>query len=208
MKSKRALIIVDVQNDFLPGGALGVEGGEEILPIINALIDQFDLVVASQDIHPEKHMSFAETHGKQVGEKINLGSQIQNLWPIHCVENTQGAALAEGLKKEKINAYFKKGTDLHIDSYSAFFDNDHEHKTGLDNYLRGRNVETVYIVGLTTDFCVKYTALDALSLGYRVIVVRDACKPVFDEEEPLKELQEKGAEVIFSKEVDFTQSFS
>lgn len=203
MKLKRdsALIIVDLQNDFLPGGALGVEEGDAIIPIINNLTDQFDLVVASQDIHPERHVSFAETHGLKVGDTINLDGQCQTLWPIHCVENTKGAAYTEKLKNEKIKAHFQKGTHPHIDSYSAFFDNDHEYETKLDKYLREREVKTLFIVGLTTDFCVKFTALDALALDYKVVVIRDACKPVFEEEEVLKELQKKGAEVIFSHEL-------
>lgn len=202
MKSKtdKALIIVDLQNDFLPGGALGVKGGDEILPIINRLIEHFDVVVASQDIHPKKHVSFAKTHGKKVGEKIDLDGHLQELWPVHCVENTPGAALSKALKIGKIDAFFEKGTDLDIDSYSAFFDNDHEQDTGLDDYLRDRNIKTIYLVGLTTDFCVKFTALDALALEYEVVVIRDACKPVFEEEETLKKLQEKGVKVIFSKD--------
>lgn len=208
MKSKtdKALIIVDLQNDFLPGGALGVKERDEILPIINQLIERFDVVVASQDIHPKKHVSFAETHEKKVGEKIDLNGHLQELWPAHCVENTPGVALIKDLKTERIEALFKKGTDLHIDSYSAFFDNDHEHDTGLDDYLRKRNINTVYVAGLTADFCVKFTVLDALALDYKGVVIRDACKPVFEEEETLKELQEKGVNVIFSKEIDFSPS--
>ncbi|MCP5506300.1 MAG: bifunctional nicotinamidase/pyrazinamidase [Chlamydiales bacterium] len=203
MKSKtdKALIIVDLQNDFLPGGALGVDGGEEIIPIIHQLMDRFDVVIATQDIHPKGHVSFAETHGKQVGETVELEGQTQELWPIHCVENTHGAALADGLNKDKIQAYFKKGTDLQVDSYSAFFDNDYESETGLDDYLRQRKVKTLYLVGLTTDFCVKFTALDALDLGFKVVIVRDACKGVFDEERALEELKKKGAKIVFSKDL-------
>lgn len=210
MKSKtdKALIIVDLQNDFLPGGALGVDGGKEIIPIINQLMDRFDLVVATQDIHPEGHVSFAETHGKHVGETVDLEGQLQELWPIHCVEGTRGAALADELNKEKIQTYFKKGTDLHLDSYSAFFDHDYESETGLDDYLRERKVKTVYIVGLATDFCVKFTALDALDLGFKVVVVRDACKGVFDEKRALEELKKKGAKIVFSKDLLSRQASS
>lgn len=210
MKSKtdKALIIVDLQNDFLPGGSLGVEGGEEIIPIINQLMDHFDLIVASQDIHPEGHVSFAQTHGKQVGETVDLEGQLQELWPIHCVKGTPGTALADELNKEKIQAYFKKGTDFHLDSYSAFFDHDYENETGLDGYLRQRKVKTVYIVGLATDFCVKFTALDALRLDFEVVVIRDACKPVFDEEKALEELKKKGAKIVYSKDLLLKRAFS
>ena len=193
---KKALLIVDLQNDFMPQGALGVKGGDEILPLVNQLIDEFDCVVASQDWHPSGHISFAETHGKKVGEILQLGEEIQELWPVHCVQKTEGAALVTGLRLDQIEHFFHKGTDPEIDSYSAFFDNDHEHETGLDNYLRKKGVESLYLVGLTTDFCVLYSALDAIELGYKVFVIRDVCRPVFDEEEALKKIRAQGGNVI------------
>lgn len=200
-KVNKALLIVDLQNDFMPGGALGVKGGDQIVPLINHLIDRFDLNVASLDWHPQEHVSFAKTHGKRVGEKVEVEGAMQELWPVHCVENTEGAALVKELKIEKIDAMFKKGMHRQVDSYSAFFDNDHKQETGLHDYLKKRGVKTLYLVGLTTDFCVKFTALDALGLGYEVVIIQDGCKPVFDEEKPLKELQKKGAKIIFSQDL-------
>lgn len=195
---KRALLIVDLQNDFMPGGALGVKGGDEIVPLINQLIDEFDCVVASQDWHPSGHVSFAETHGKKVGETLQLDGVVQELWPVHCVQETEGAAVVNTLRSDQVGHFFYKGTDPQIDSYSAFFDNDHEHATGLNDYLRKKGVESLYLVGLTTDFCVLYSALDALELGYEVSVIRDACCPVFNEEEALKKIKAQGGEVITS----------
>ena len=198
---KQGLIIVDVQNDFMPGGALGVKEGDQIVPIINGLIDQFPLIVASQDYHPRGHVSFASTHGKKVGGTAKVHGKTQELWPDHCVAESQGAELVKELNAQKIAAIFKKGTDLHTDSYSAFFDNDHQSETGLDVFLREKGVKTLYLVGLATDFCVKYSALDALDLGYEVFIVEDGCRGVFGKQETLDLLRNKGAQIISSSEV-------
>ncbi len=194
-----ALLIVDLQYDFMPGGALGVKGGDEIIPVINKLMGKFDYTVASQDWHPKGHISFASTHGKKVGEIIEVDGIEQELWPIHCVEHTHGAALVKELKKDSIDRYFYKGTDLNIDSYSAFFDNDKEHETELDHFLREKGVTKLYIAGLTTDFCVKFSALDALDLGYEVVVIKDACRAVHDEKGALEEMKQAGAQIITSR---------
>lgn len=193
---KEALLIVDLQNDFMPGGALGVKGGDEILPIINTLTGKFDFTVASLDWHPEGHVSFASTHKKEVGESIQVDGIRQELWPVHCLQNTHGASLVKELNKAHIDRYFHKGIDHGVDSYSAFFDNDKERETGLDNYLRQQEVTKLYIAGLTTDFCVKYSTLDALELGYEVVVIADACRAVFDEKEALEEMKKAGATLM------------
>lgn len=200
-----ALLIVDLQYDFMPGGALGVKGGDEIVPIINKLVGKFDYTIASQDYHPEGHISFADTHGKKVGEIIDVDAAKQELWPVHCVEHTHGAALIRELNKDHIDRYFHKGTDLNIDSYSAFFDNDKEHETGLDDFLRDKGVNTLYIAGLTTDFCVKFSVLDALELGYEVIVVKDGCRPVHNEKPAIEEMKKAGAKIISSEDLLYRQ---
>ena len=174
-----ALILVDVQNDFVPGGALPVPRGDEIVPLINQLQPRFELVVASQDWHPRNHGSFAANHSsKQPGERILLDGLEQILWPVHCVQHTAGAEFVPGLDTARIAAVFQKGTDPHIDSYSAFFDNGHRKATGLGDYLKARGVADVYLAGLATDYCVKYTALDAVSLGFRTHLIADACRGI------------------------------
>jgi nicotinamidase/pyrazinamidase len=174
----KALIIVDVQNDFLPGGALAVKEGDQIIPLINRLQSKFDLIVATQDWHPKDHGSFAGNHNKNPGEKIQLAGLEQILWPDHCVQETPGADFAADLKVEKIDKVFCKGTNKNIDSYSGFFDNGHKKSTGLGDYLKEKGVTEVYIVGLATDYCVKFTALDAVRLGYKTYLIVDACKGV------------------------------
>jgi nicotinamidase/pyrazinamidase len=176
---KTALIIVDVQNDFLPGGALAVPRGDEVVPIANQLIDRFDLVVATQDWHPANHGSFAANHpGHQVGERIDLNGLPQILWPVHCVQGTPGAELAGGLATKKIARVFRKGTDPAIDSYSGLFDNGHRRSTGLDEFLKAEGVTSVFVMGLATDYCVKHTALDAVAAGFEVCLMQDACRGV------------------------------
>lgn len=193
---KEALLIIDLQYDFLPGGALEVKESDKIIPKINQLVGRFDYTIASQDWHPEGHVSFAKTHGKKIGEVITVDGTKQELWPVHCVQNTHGASLTKELKKDHIDQYFHKGTNLNIDSYSAFFDNNKTHETGLDAFLREREVTKLYIVGLATDFCVKYTALDALDLGYEVTIIKDACSPVFNEKQALEEIKKAGGEIM------------
>lgn len=175
----RALILVDIQYDFLPGGALAVPDGDAVIPVANALIPRYDLVVATQDWHPAGHGSFAANHaGRSPGEVIELGGVAQVLWPTHCVEGTRGAELAEALDRGSIARVFRKGTDPEVDSYSGFFDNGRRRSTGLGEYLQSRGVAEVVVLGLATDYCVKFTALDALSLGLRTTLVVDACRGV------------------------------
>ena len=175
----KALIIVDVQNDFVSGGALAVPEGGRVVPACNALAKSFDLVVATQDWHPASHGSFAANHpGRKVGDVIDLNGLEQILWPPHCVQNTRGAQFVPGLETTRFARVFQKGTDPTIDSYSGFFDNGHRKATGLADYLKSQNVTDVYICGLATDYCVKFTALDAKSLGFNVNLIEDASRGV------------------------------
>lgn len=168
----KALIVVDMQSDFLPGGALGVPGGSEIINPILQLMKKFPYVIATLDWHPKNHCSFAASHpGKKVGDEIEIKGRVQHLWPPHCVENTKGAQLAPGFSQEQFDAIFHKGTDPNIDGYSAFYDNAHEKSTGLTEYLRKHSITHVVVVGLAFDFCVFYSALDALGDGFDVAVM-------------------------------------
>ncbi|MFN3557154.1 MAG: bifunctional nicotinamidase/pyrazinamidase [Bacteroidales bacterium] len=174
-----ALILVDIQNDFLPGGALAVPRGEEIIRMVNNLVTRFSLVVATQDWHPANHGSFASAHpGKDVFELHQLGELDQVLWPDHCVQGTNGAEFASELNLNTVEAIFRKGTDVGIDSYSGFFDNGRKKATGMGDYLKGRGVKKVFVCGLAADFCVGFTALDALSLGFETIVLEDATRAI------------------------------
>jgi len=174
-----ALILVDIQNDFLSGGALAVPEGDAVIPVCNAIRDRFNLVVATQDWHPRDHGSFAANHpGHSVGQTIDLNGLKQILWPVHCVQNTPGAQFAKDLRMLPTDRIFQKGTDPAIDSYSGFFDNGHRKSTGLDVFLKNKSVTDVFVAGLATDYCVKFTALDARSLGYNVHLVVDACRGV------------------------------
>lgn len=173
------LVIIDVQNDFCPGGALPVPEGDQIVPVIRRLIRGFDRVVATQDWHPPNHLSFADNHpGRKPGDVIQLAGMEQILWPVHCVQHTQGAELHPDLDRSAIHRVFYKGTDPQIDSYSGFFDNGHRHSTGLEDYLRSEGIKKIYLCGLATDYCVKWTALDAVRLGFETYVVEDACRGV------------------------------
>jgi nicotinamidase/pyrazinamidase len=199
-----ALIIVDIQNDFLPGGALAVPSGDEIIPVVNELMDAFDLVVATQDWHPADHGSFATSHpGRKIGEVIDLNGLPQMLWPVHCVRGSEGAALAAGPRRDRIEAMFRKGTDRAVDSYSGFFDNGGRRATGLGGYLKERGVTDVYVVGLATDYCVKSTAIDAARLGFRTHVILDANRAVevnpCDRDKALAEMRTAGVEVVHSR---------
>ena len=198
----KALILVDIQNDFCPGGALAVPHGDEVIPVANRLQKKFGLVAATQDWHPRGHASFASTHGKPVYSAISIHGAPQTLWPDHCVQGTHGAELAAALDPTRIARVFQKGTDPGIDSYSGFLDADHKHSTGLADYLRKRNVTDVYIAGLATDYCVKYTALDAAKLGFRTNVIEDACRGVNvnpgDSESALREMRAAGVKIIRS----------
>lgn len=196
-----ALIFVDIQNDFLPGGALAVPQGDAVIPVCNAIRDRFDLVVATQDWHPRDHGSFAANHpGNAVGQTIELNELKQILWPVHCVRNTPGAQFAKDLRLLPTDRIFQKGTDPAIDSYSGFFDNGHRKSTGLDAFLKSKSVTDVFAAGLATDYCVKFTALDARTLGYNVHLVVDACRGVNlqpgDVEAAIEEMRRAG--VIFT----------
>ena len=174
-----ALLLIDIQNDFLPGGALAVPGGDEIIPVVNALMPGFEIIVATQDWHPPDHGSFAASHtDKQVFETVDLHGLPQTLWPVHCVENTGGALFASGLETRRIARVFPKGADTRVDSYSGFFDNGHRGDTGLAEWLRGQGVTELTLCGLATDYCVKFTALDALECGFKVNLHLAACRGV------------------------------
>jgi len=174
-----ALIVIDMQNDFCPGGALAVEEGDRIVPGINALMAEFPAVVLTQDWHPAGHSSFASSHaGKAPFGTVEMPYGTQVLWPDHCVQGTPGAAFHDDLKSDRADVIVRKGYNPDIDSYSAFFENDHETPTGLDGYLRERGIATLTMVGLATDFCVKWSALDAAKLGYDVTVRTDLCRGI------------------------------
>jgi nicotinamidase/pyrazinamidase len=181
-----ALILVDLQYDFMPGGPLGVPHGDEVIPVANRLVTSaphgrrtFDLVVATQDWHPPNHGSFATQHpGHKPGDVIDLAGQRQILWPVHCVQETPGADLVAELDTRRVTRITHKGTDPMIDSYSAFFDNGHRQATGLGDYLHEQGVTDVHLMGLATDYCVRYSALDALQLGFRTTVIEDGCRGV------------------------------
>lgn len=203
---KKALILVDLQNDFCPFGALAVAEGDQIIPIANNLMEQFDIVVATQDWHPANHGSFAANHPwRKPGQVIDLNGLQQILWPIHCVQNSFGAEFVKDLNTDKITKIFPKGTDPEIDSYSGFFDNGHRKATGLGDYLKAQSVEEVFVLGLATDYCVKFTALDAVELGFKTNLVIDASRGVNlhegDVDKAVEEMKSKGVQLINSNEV-------
>ena len=173
----RALVLVDLQYDFLPGGALAVPGGDETIAVAQRLMPEHEIVVATQDWHPHDHKSFAANiPGAQVGELRELHGLPQVMWPAHCVQGTRGAELHDDL--DGITQVFQKGTNPDIDSYSGFFDNGHKKATGLEGWLREQGVTALTVVGLATDYCVKFTVLDACKLGFAVMVVADGCRAV------------------------------
>ncbi|HOA60837.1 MAG: bifunctional nicotinamidase/pyrazinamidase [Verrucomicrobia bacterium] len=201
-----ALVLVDIQNDFLPGGALAVPEGDQIIPIVNSLLPRFELIVATQDWHPPGHASFAANHpGRKPYEQIDLDGLPQTLWPVHCVQNTGGALFAPGLDTRRVDRVFPKGTDPRIDSYSGLFDNGHRQSTGLAEWLRERGVSDIDVVGLATDYCVKFTALDAVQEGFRVHLIEDACRGVNlapdDTGRALDQMRQAGVRVIRSGSV-------
>jgi nicotinamidase/pyrazinamidase len=203
---KRALIIVDIQYDFLPGGALAVAEGDRVIPIANRIQEGFTLVAATQDWHPPNHGSFASQHpGKKPGDVIDLNGLPQVLWPDHCVQHTRGAEFDPRLDMRRIAGIFRKGVDPDIDSYSGFFDNGHRRSTGLADFLKSRRVTDVYLAGLATDYCVKYSALDAITLGFNTYVVADACRGVNlspgDSEAALEEMRAAGVRIVSSDEL-------
>jgi nicotinamidase/pyrazinamidase len=195
---KKTLIVVDIQNDFVPGGALAVPDGDAVVPVANRLMPQYDLVVATQDWHPADHQSFASQHpGKQPGDVIRLAGLEQVLWPDHCVQGTPGAAFVKALHTTHFRKIFHKGTDPDIDSYSGFFDNGHRKSTGLDAFLKEQGVTAFDIMGLATDYCVKFTVLDALKLGFGVTVIPAGCRGIDlnpgDCEKAIEDMKRTGA---------------
>jgi nicotinamidase/pyrazinamidase len=198
-----ALLLVDIQNDFLPTGALPVPDGDVVIAVSNEVSrsSQFDLVVATQDWHPRNHGSFADNHpGTKPGDVIDLDGIEQVLWPVHCVQNTRGAEFAPGLHLDRVTRIFQKGTDPRIDSYSGFFDNAHRKSTGLAEFLRERGVSSVFVLGLATDYCVKFTILDARGLGLAATVIARGCRAVNvhpgDNERALDVMHAAGATII------------
>ena len=173
-----ALIVIDVQNDFCPGGALAVTGGDQIVPQVNDLMAEFGTVVLTQDWHPADHSSFADMHGLAPFSQIEMGYGPQTLWPRHCVQGSPGAAFHPELRTDPAQLIVRKGFRSAIDSYSALFENDRTTPTGLEGYLRGRGIQRLVLVGLATDFCVAYSALDAAARGFDVSVVMAACRAI------------------------------
>jgi nicotinamidase/pyrazinamidase len=207
MNNKTALIFIDLQNDFFPGGSLGVPGADAIFPLANTIQDRFNLVIATQDWHPKNHKSFANNHpSHKIFETVVLNGLPQVLWPDHCVQDTKGAELHSSLRRDKIHKIIHKGTDPEIDSYSAFFDNAHQKETKLNQFLKEKGIDTVYIMGLATDYCALYTVLDAVHLGYETYLIEDGCfginqKPN-DVANAIEQMKSVGAIIIKSDELE------
>jgi nicotinamidase/pyrazinamidase len=200
----KALIIGDVQNDFMPGGALAVPDGDAIILVINRISKKFDLAVAIQDWHPPGHKSFASNHaGKKPFETIDLNGIPQTLWPDHCVQGTSGADFHHKLDLRSVEAIFRKGVDPETDSYSAFYDNQRRRSTGLAGYLREKGVTEVYCCGVAGDICVYYTLNDALRLGFSAVLIEDASRPLDQKnyEAAKKEFTQHGGRILLSTDL-------
>jgi nicotinamidase/pyrazinamidase len=200
----RTLIIVDLQNDFIPGGSLPVPHGDKIIPVINSIQKRFDLVVATQDWHPHDHISFASIHeGRKPFDTIQWRGMKQVLWPDHCVQGTNGAGFHPELDATGIEAIFRKGMDRSIDSYSGFYDNGHEKNIGMAGYLHGRNADDLFFCGLAADVCVQFSIRDALREGFSATLIKDATCPIDPEafQEIISELKVLGCRVISSEEL-------
>jgi len=202
----RVLLIVDVQYDFLSGGALAVSEGDQVIPVINRLIPKFEIVIATQDYHPANHGSFAANHpNHKIGDFIDLNGVAQVLWPTHCVQGTFGTLISDQLPLARLTRVIQKGTDPGIDSYSAFFDNARKRATGLGDYLQKQKMVEVFACGLATDYCVKYSALDSVSLGLKTYLIGDACRgvdlQVGDSARALQEMQAASVIVTNSTEI-------
>lgn len=201
----KTLLIVDLQNDFVEGGALPVEGGRAIVPLVNKLIPAFDTVVASLDYHPAGHVSFAESHGKKVGDTVESEGVTQILWPTHCVAESFGSELVEELDCEKIDKFVLKGTQVNFDSYSALYNNNRSSETGLIAYLKEVGTTELYVCGLAADYCVLFSVLDALSEGFDVSLITDATPAINvhpdDGANAVEQMREAGAHIITSEEV-------
>lgn len=199
-----ALIIVDIQNDFVTGGKLEVPHGEQIIPLVNQLSEKIDLVIATQDWHPQEHKSFASNHPeKKPFEKILLAGLEQTLWPDHCVQESHGAEFHALLQMHRVESIFRKGMVPDIDSYSGFFDNGHRKATGLAGYLKEREVDTVYVCGLAAEYCVAYTVKDAVQQGFKTFLIEDATRAInpADFEKAKKEISNIGGKISFSDEI-------
>jgi nicotinamidase/pyrazinamidase len=206
MVGMNVLLVVDIQNDFLPGGTLAVPDGDKVIPIINRLVERFDLILATQDWHPANHGSFAANHpNRHPGEVIDLNGTMQVLWPVHCVQGSPGAEFSAQLRTDRFAKVFRKGIDPGIDSYSSFFDNARRRSTGLSDFLNERKVNELFICGLATDYCVKFSVLDSTSLGIRTSVIADACRGVNlkpdDSATAVTEMCKAGASIIESTDV-------
>jgi nicotinamidase/pyrazinamidase len=179
IRNDDVLLIIDVQNDFCPGGALAVADGDAVVPVVNRLAERFDHVVLTQDWHPSGHSSFATSHpGAAPFEAIGMPYGQQTLWPDHCVQGTPGAAFHPQLKTERAELVIRKGFRPAIDSYSAFHENDQRTPTGLAGYLRERGLQRIFMAGLATDYCVHYSAVDARRLGFETVVIEDGCRAI------------------------------
>lgn len=209
----KALVLVDLQNDFLPGGALAVPHGDEVLPVAARLLESnaFSLIVATQDWHPANHGSFASNNpGAKIGTLGKLDGLDQVMWPDHCVQGTRGADFVAGVIKDavrsgKVHKVFQKGTDVKVDSYSGFFDNGRRKSTGLSEYLKSKGISELVVLGLATDYCVKFTALDAVSEGFKTTFVKDGSRAVNlspeDETRAIEEMQSRGIRIAFSTDL-------
>jgi nicotinamidase/pyrazinamidase len=200
----RSLVIIDVQIDFMPSGSLEVPSGDRIVPVINDLQAEFDLVVATQDWHPVNHVSFASNHpGKRPFEQIDLDGALQTLWPDHCVQESRGAMFHPDLLTGRIAAIFRKGMDPRVDSYSGFYDNNHQISTGLSGYLKEKGADDLYFCGLASDICVYYTIQDALREGFSATLIEDASQPLDTATFEIlkKELTEHGARILSARDL-------
>ncbi len=206
MEEKTTLLVIDVQNDFCPDGALPVLDGDKVVPIINILMDKFYKVVATQDWHPKNHISFAKNHpGKNEFDIIEINGESQQLWPVHCVAGTKGADFNPEIITNKFDIIIRKGNNPKIDSYSAFRENDKKTITGLEGYLKNLGIEQVFLCGLALDYCVFYSAIDCKEAGFETYVILDATKginsPSGSIEKALDSMQNRGIRIINSKDV-------
>ncbi len=197
----KTLVIIDAQNDFMPGGPLEVPRGDQIIPVINKIQNHYDLVIATQDWHPANHKSFASNHyaSKPFDRKVIRGT-IQILWPDHCIQGTDGAALHSDIESNRIAAIFRKGMDPEVDSYSGFYDNDHKISSGLSGYLKDKEASEIHFCGLAADICVYYSLLDAITDGFSAILIEDASCPLYPEKfDDIKcEIAKLGVRIITS----------
>lgn len=205
-KADRVLVIIDVQNDFCPGGSLAVKEGDAVVPLINSIAGSFPLVVATQDWHPQGHVSFASSHkGKKPGDIVTLETGAQALWPDHCVQGSSGAAIHPGLDLRPVRFIVRKGIAAGLDSYSAFYENDRKTPTGLGFLLKGLGVRGVYLTGLATDYCVFYSAMDAADEGFETHVVIDGCRgvdiPAGNIESSIDAMRERGIRITRSEKL-------